>query len=227
MCTTNGAVTCSPSTIFWVLAIALTFSSSAARTREGEREFKDLPLCERNTVCGYVQLNRRGVSSIELCRCPDESCPLIWDLMDGRTIAHGNDQYKYCSSSPQLELCNTHDTVYSSYVEMSALTGQTLISNIYVHCVCPPTYLFTPNNTVFHQYQNGIMAIRTSYLCKPPPLCGLGDTCMAITETYSDENSFVTRKCACPLGYFCPNDIRLSWQREVMDKGVFYKMQCL
>lgn len=56
---------------------------------------QELPECLAQSVCGYVQLNVAGVNSEQLCRCPDDvRCPLVWDPLDGRTVSHGNDQYK-------------------------------------------------------------------------------------------------------------------------------------
>ena len=55
-----------------------------------------LPECsDEKSVCGYVQLNSMGISSQPICKCKGPvQCPLIWNPMDGRTVSHGNDQYK-------------------------------------------------------------------------------------------------------------------------------------
>ncbi len=55
-----------------------------------------MPECtDEASVCGYVQLNNMGISSQPICRCKAGiSCPLNWNPLDGRTVMHGNDQYK-------------------------------------------------------------------------------------------------------------------------------------
>ncbi|RWS26664.1 hypothetical protein B4U80_11591 [Leptotrombidium deliense] len=58
-----------------------------------------------------------------------------------------------------------------------------------------------------------------------PPRCQLKDVCMAITE--SSYSSFITRKCSCPIGMFCPIDVRLAADRIDLDKGSYYTMQCI
>ncbi|RWS10704.1 hypothetical protein B4U79_14835 [Dinothrombium tinctorium] len=192
-----------------------------------KKKDSDIPECvDSKGVCGYLQLNAFGISTQAICRCRNGiTCPLVWDPFDSRTISHGNDQYKYCTEAPKLRPCTEDDMAFTTYTEMSSLTMETLVNNNQVHCHCPAKYLLVRNSTQFHEFNNVVSVIATTSLCKPPPRCELKDICMAITE--SAYSSFVTRKCSCPLGTFCPIDIRLASDRIDLDKGSYYTMQCI
>lgn len=130
-----------------------------------------------------------GVNVQPLCSCKSGAvCPLVWDPFDGRTILHGNDQYKviksimfkfdhnhsiinyfhmkYCDGAPRLKQCSYNDIAYTTYTEMSMITMKTTVNSNHVHCICPATHIFIRNTTKFHQFDNGISAIITTHFCK-------------------------------------------------------------
>lgn len=218
---TRGVLPC------WLLLCAVSLGHTRPRSSSLTPE---LPECLAQSVCGYVQLNVAGVNSEQLCRCPDDvRCPLVWDPLDGRTVSHGNDQYKYCERSPRLSVCSTEEVVYSSYVEMSFATSGKLVNTAHVHCLCPPTHIFAQNQTKFHQYNNGVTSMAVSSLCKPPPICEPveADACMAISESFLTGTTFLKRDCACPIGRYCPSDLRRAADRVELPKGVYYLMNCI
>lgn len=73
--------------------------------------------------------------------------------------------------------------------------------------------------------KKGTLSTNPLTLLFQPPRCDTKDVCMAITE--SAQTSFVTRKCACPLGMFCPNNIKLASERVDLDRGAYYLMRCV
>ncbi|XP_064456335.1 U-scoloptoxin(11)-Ssd3a-like [Ornithodoros turicata] len=201
---------------FWLFAVFL-----------GQAVAQELPECLPRSVCGYVQLNLAGVNAEPLCRCrAGNECPLVWDPLDGRTVSHGNDQYKYCERAPRLSTCTTEEVVYSS---RSFITTSGSMANVVrIHCLCPPTHIFARNHTKFHQSDDGITSMVVTSLCKPPPMCNpVGtDACMAISESYVTGTKLLKRDCACPVGYYCPGDIRLAAERVEMPKGAYYLINC-
>ncbi|XP_054168960.1 uncharacterized protein LOC128966170 [Oppia nitens] len=196
-----------------------------------------LPECmDDKSVCGYVQLNNMGISWQPICRCRGGGhggsgggggvqCPMMWNPMDGRTISHGNDQYKYCNRAPILKHCGKDDIVYTSYLETSYLTMDINVNTNHIHCQCPGHHLFVRNGTTFDDIDDTTAIIATQYQCKTPPVCSLAEACMGITE--SPHSRFVTRNCVCPLGTFCPTDIRLAAERVDLNRGAYYIMNCI
>ncbi|CAG2175369.1 unnamed protein product, partial [Oppiella nova] len=128
-----------------------------------------LPECiDERSVCGYVQLNSMGISSQPLCKCRGGvQCPMMWNPMDGRTVSHGNDQYKYCNRAPRLNYCGKEEIVYTTYLETSMLTMRTLMNTNHIHCLCPAHHLFVRNDTKFHDLDDGTSIIGTTFQCKP------------------------------------------------------------
>jgi hypothetical protein len=228
----NASLSSTSAIVKVFLLLLMIFSTSKyceagpKRNRSLDKQ-QALPECtDEASVCGYVQLNNMGISSQPICRCKAGiSCPLNWNPLDGRTVMHGNDQYKYCNRAPKLNLCNKEEIVYTTYLETSMVTMKTLINTNHIHCYCPAYHLFIRNNTKFHDLEDGTTIIGTSFQCKPPPRCELSDACLAITE--SAHSSFITRNCICPFGMFCPNDIRLASQRIDLDRGAYYVMNCI
>ncbi|XP_022255206.1 protein giant-lens-like [Limulus polyphemus] len=191
-----------------------------------EKHTETFPPCQPFSVCAYVQLNYQGWSYQELCSCQNGfSCPLVWNVRDGHTISHGNDQYKYCEEAPRLKLCTNKDVVYSNYLEMSDFTGETLTNTVRIHCKCPATHKFARNSSSFSQYEQGVTAISVKSHCKLPPMCEPTDPCLTVTDSFEGKR-FVSRKCSCPVGYFCPRDVGLAIERVEMDKGRYYIIPC-
>ncbi|XP_077544281.1 U-scoloptoxin(11)-Sm5a-like isoform X1 [Haemaphysalis longicornis] len=189
-----------------------------------------LPECTEQSACAYVQLNLAGINAEQLCRCPDGlTCPLDWDPLDGRTVSHGNDQYKYCRRAPRLQRCMRDEVVYSTSVQMLMLTGIKLENTARLYCSCPPTHVFYRNQTSHQQYDNGLTVIHVNTLCKRPPTCEPveEDACMAISENFLTGAVFVKRDCACPAGMRCPTDPDLAANRVQLNKGTYYLMNCL
>lgn len=202
--------------------------STLGRPRNKDGLESQEPECEPRSVCGYIQLNDNGPNVQTLCRCRyGVFCPLEWDIYDGHTILHGNDQYKFCERVLPLPRCSMTEPAYTSYLEMSFLSEATLVNTARLHCICPGDHLLLRNDSQFRQYDDGIATISTTYLCLPAPLCESDSTCSAITSNFRDKTTFTTRHCACPDGSFCPSHPALAKDRVDLDKGSYYIMSCL
>ncbi len=53
-------------------------------------------MCFGNSVCGFLQVNNRGITSTTYCECGNNFvCPMTWDPLDGQSVVQGKqDQYK-------------------------------------------------------------------------------------------------------------------------------------
>lgn len=49
---------------------------------------------------------------------------------------------------------------------------------------------------------------------------------MAISESFLTGATFLKRDCACPVGRYCPSDLRMAADRVELPKGVYYLMNC-
>ncbi|KAI1303061.1 hypothetical protein HDE_02406 [Halotydeus destructor] len=123
-----------------------------------------------------------------------------------------------------MTACSKDEIAYTTYMEMSMVTMDTVANENRLHCQCPGNHIFVRNETKFLDTEDGMSIIATAYKCSFPPRCGPSDTCMAITE--SAHSSFVTRKCSCPIGSYCPNDIRVAAERIDLDQGAYFLMKC-
>lgn len=74
---------------------------------------------------------------------------------------------QYCDRAPKLNICSRDEIVYTTYMEMSMISMETLINTNHIHCLCPGTQLFIRNNTKFHDLEDGNTVIATSFQCKP------------------------------------------------------------
>ncbi|XP_035205115.1 U-scoloptoxin(11)-Sm7a-like [Stegodyphus dumicola] len=110
---------------------------------------------------------------------------------------------------------------------MSLLTEEILVNSGFIHCICPSSQLLLKNDSHFHQMDNGIAIIATSYICKPPPTCDLDSICAAVTQNVIDHTSFVMTHCTCPDGFFCPTSIEQAKERIRLEKGSYYTMSCI
>lgn len=74
---------------------------------------------------------------------------------------------QYCGRAPKVPMCGKDDLVYSSYMAMSMISMDTLMNTHRIHCLCPSSYLYIKNDTKFHDFDDGISVIGTTYQCKP------------------------------------------------------------
>lgn len=72
---------------------------------------------------------------------------------------------QYCESAPILKPCAKDEIAYSTYMEMSMLTMDTLVNNNRLHCQCPGTHLLVRNNTKFLETEDGVSLITTTHKC--------------------------------------------------------------
>ncbi|XP_074594641.1 U-scoloptoxin(11)-Sm5a-like [Brevipalpus obovatus] len=210
-------------------AISIAFILLSARfafcrstdIRMGEIE----KLCLDGSACGLVQLNMRGINREELCKCRHSHCPLEWDPLDGRTVMHGFDQYKYCHRAPILKPCSPGQLVYTwTMISHSSAPKVPLHSN-QLHCLCPSNHIFQVNGTSQSELPEGYVMDTISYRCELPKYCESGGYCMVISET--EKSTFAKRLCSCPRDSFCPMDIRRAQNTMVIESGSIYQMKCI
>ncbi|XP_018026153.1 U-scoloptoxin(11)-Sm5a [Hyalella azteca] len=185
------------------------------------------PDCARGAVCGLVEVNAFGVSSVPLCSCPRASapCPLVWDQEDGRSVTVGPKQYKFCHQPNPLRVCGRSEKAYVSAFYLQPPSYQILSGSHRLICYCPASgHHLVPAHTQ-ESFEDGMLVISSVHTCNQLPVCQSGSPCKEISV--ADSGSQVEVKCRCPRPLVCP-----TMSREVIphsdnyNRGSGYSVHC-
>jgi len=202
------------------IAIYPDESENEIQVREYE-PVQSLPACLENSVCGYLQVNSRGISRENWCTCKHSTCPMEWDERDGHSVTQGSDQYKYCGTAPELKSCKLGDVAYTN---AQRYLGEELIAKYdKMYCECSGHNKLGEPQVDF-QMEGEILILNSIYKCVELPLCGDGDICKAITET--STSLIVKVECQCPYPQSCPSSTNKLAKVEKVGKGLYKQVQC-
>ncbi|XP_023345803.1 uncharacterized protein LOC111714835 [Eurytemora carolleeae] len=188
------------------------------------RSREELPKCSGNSICGFLQANNKGLTSVQYCECgAGSTCPLEWDQFDGQSISQAtSDQYKFCGQAPKLEECRSESQIaYTSYQKYKG-DAKVLIRDE-IHCVCP--FGSSYQDVKFNFKDEGIFEIvEIDYYCLPLVECNVTDTCKDITEKPGEY--VVNPKCICPGSMVCSSTTDRFATTERMGNMILHKIQC-
>ncbi|KAG7175711.1 U-scoloptoxin(11)-Sm6a-like [Homarus americanus] len=190
------------------------------------QEEVDLPNCRSGSACGYLQVNAYGVSTKHFCRCPRRlgSCGLHWDPQDGRSVTMGSDQFKFCGSTPSLQVCGRDEAAYTAAYILDKATFSMAGEQHHLHCYCPPP-LGHIRSDVVEEVVNEEMILATVYTCSRLPVCTEETPCKEVA--IGGGTALVYVKCRCPHESTCPTlGTSITPHSNTYPQGSAYSVHC-
>uniref|UniRef100_A0A646QCQ6 SLPTX11 n=1 Tax=Hemiscolopendra marginata TaxID=943146 RepID=A0A646QCQ6_9MYRI len=187
----------------------------------------ELPFCYENSTCAQLQKNNIGINVLKICECENGTCPLLWNSTDGRSITHGNDQYKYCEAAPtDLSVCNsTQEAFYTKYL-YDRKYGDILIWYSRIKCTCPKDHGYKSiEYDAYNSYNDRYFSAFMNSSCQKLNTCAEGETCRSGWMT-TGQNYFEEALCECPENLKCPSSSEVR-SHIVEGKGhTYYAFNC-
>ncbi|KAF0290015.1 hypothetical protein FJT64_011732 [Amphibalanus amphitrite] len=192
-------------------------------------EKRGLMTCRRSAVCGLVQANAWGINAEKFCDCPGrQSCPLLWDPEDGRSVTHGSNQYKYCRQAPALSVCSPGQQAMTDELVSYRDERLSMAHHEFIHCRCPAGHQLKQIDTQWSETDDSDVMVTTK-ACTKMPQCSPGQHCKFVTQS-SDKASEVTTlvqvNCACAPSQTCPTRTEHKIETQAFGHGSLHSILC-
>jgi len=185
---------------------------------------ESLPMCEGNSICGFLQANYKGLTHVAYCNCQGRStCSGQWDQLDGQSITQAkSDQYKYCGRAPKVPVCRSAKQV--AYTSVQKYLGDDKIAmKDELHCSCP--FGSSYQDTKFDIKDVGPYEVwEIAYYCMPLKQCNGTETCKDITE--KPGQYIVNPKCLCGEDKVCPSMSYRNGETQRLGNSYLHRVQC-